>query len=90
VLVRLELPLAVNEQNGPMIVEHLNRWELATPDLPPLFGAWCMGTRIPTFVTFVPDQMCGSVHDLLRKLLIWNGVRHEMLCKWLLGSNIWA
>ncbi|HUS98026.1 MAG TPA: hypothetical protein VMX97_14960, partial [Hyphomicrobiaceae bacterium] len=55
-LCRLELPLPAS--NTADLVEQLNHWELRRPDFAPLYGAWCIGNRAPTFVTFVPNQFC--------------------------------
>jgi hypothetical protein len=73
ILCRLELPLPLDAANSAGLVEQLNRWELRQPDLPPLYGAWCIGSRAPTFVTFVPNQFC--LPGLLQNLTMWSQQR---------------
>lgn len=80
VLSRLELPLPVDGPSAETLVAELNQWELSTVDLPPLFGAWCLGPRAPTFVSFVPNAMC--VPGLLVNLLHWNRVRAARVREW--------
>jgi hypothetical protein len=80
VLSRLELPLPVHGPSAEALVNELNQWELSTVDLPPLFGAWCLGPRAPTFVSFVPNAMC--VPGLLVNLLMWNRVRAARVREW--------
>lgn len=80
VLSRLELPLPVHGPSAEALVNELNQWELSTPDLPPLFGAWCLGPRAPTFVSFFPNAMC--VPGLLVNLLYWNRVRAARVREW--------
>lgn len=58
VQARLEIPLSGEAEEAARLASELNLWELATPDTPPLFGAWCVGPRSPAFVTFVPNQLC--------------------------------
>jgi hypothetical protein len=81
VLSRLELPLPVDGSSAEALVAELNQWELSTVDLPPLFGAWCLGPRAPTFVSFVPNAMC--VPGLLVNLLCWNRVRAARVREWI-------
>lgn len=70
VLSRLEIPIALSEDDAAKLVDRLNRWELARPDLPPLYGAWCIGERAPTFVSFAPTQYC--LPGLLQNLTSWS------------------
>ncbi len=70
VLSRLEIPIALGEGDTAKLVDRLNRWELERPDLPPLYGAWCIGDRAPTFVSFAPTQYCGP--GLLQNLTSWS------------------
>lgn len=81
ILSRLELPLPVEGSSAAALVSELNQWELSTFDLPPLFGAWCLGPRAPTFVSFVPNAMC--VPGLLVNLLVWNRVRAARVREWI-------
>jgi hypothetical protein len=73
ILCRLELPLPLDAANSAGLVDQLNRWELSQPDFPPLYGAWCIGSRAPTFVTFVPNQFC--LPGLLQNLTVWSRQR---------------
>jgi hypothetical protein len=73
ILCRLELPLPRDAPYITMLVDQLNRWELRRPDLAPLYGAWCIGPRAPTFVTFVPNQFC--LPGLLQNLWVWSRER---------------
>jgi len=79
-LSRLELPLPVEGPSAVALVSELNQWELSSFDLPPFFGAWCLGPRAPTFVSFVPNAMC--VPGLLSNLLGWNRVRAARVREW--------
>jgi hypothetical protein len=81
ILSRLELPLPVEGSSAAALVSELNQWELSMFDLPPLFGAWCLGPRAPTFVSFVPNAIC--VSGLLVNLLVWNRVRAARVREWL-------
>ena len=69
VLCRLEIPLPLAGTDAAKLVNRLNRWELKRPDFPPLYGAWCIGNRAPTFVSFVPNQYC--LPGLLQNLTAW-------------------
>jgi hypothetical protein len=73
ILCRLELPLPRDAPYASTIVDQLNRWELRRPDLPPLYGAWCIGPRAPTFVTYLPNQFC--LPGLVPNLLAWSEQR---------------
>jgi hypothetical protein len=53
--------------------------------MPPLFGAWCVGERAVTFVSFTPNQFC--LPGLLQNLLAWALVRHECVRLWLDSSD---
>ena len=70
VLSRLEIPLPLDGTDAAKLVDRLNRWELKRPDFPPLYGAWCIGNRAPTFVSFVPNQYC--LPGLLQNLTAWS------------------
>jgi hypothetical protein len=87
ILARLELPLPAAGEEAVALVGELNRWELSGVDLPPLFGAWCLGPRAPTFVTFVPNQM--AQFGLLQNLTMWSRVRALRVREWLrnIGTN---
>ena len=87
VLARLELPIAFDEQTGPALIDELNRWELSGIDLPPLFGAWCLGPRAPTFVSFIPNQYCVGLPGLLQNLTVWAHGRHVRARHWLQASR---
>jgi hypothetical protein len=87
VLARLELPVAFDEQTGPALIDELNRWELSGIDLPPLFGAWCLGPRAPTFVSFIPNQYSVGLPGLLQNLTVWAHGRHVRARHWLNASK---
>ncbi len=82
---RLEIPIPVNDPAVFRLVDELNRWELSGPDLPPLFGAWCLGDRAPAFVTFVPTQMCFP--GLLQNLTAWAIVRQQRVRQWITSAG---
>jgi hypothetical protein len=54
----LELPFPPNNPASVRMVNELNAWELSGADLPPHFGAWCIGSRAPAYVSFMPTQYC--------------------------------
>lgn len=83
VLSTLELPVPVDVKNLPQLVDELNGWELGEPDLPPLFGAWCIGPRAPTFISFVPTLLC--VPGLVMGLASWARARHARAQQWVQG-----
>jgi hypothetical protein len=87
VLIRLELPVPFDEHTGPALIDELNRWELSGADLPPLFGAWCLGPRAPTFVTFLPNQYCVGLPGLLQNFAVWSHGRHVRVRNWLQASR---
>ena len=69
----LELPMAPDDPATVHMVNALNAWELSVADLPPHFGAWCIGNRAPgSYVSFMPTQFCipGLLH-----LTIWMAAR---------------
>ena len=78
---RLELPISPEGESAVALVDELNRWELSAPELPPLFGSWCVGERAATFLTFIPTQM--SLPGLVHNLTFWNMVRHFRVRDWL-------
>ena len=43
----LELPFSPDDPATVQMVNELNAWELSGSDLPPHFGAWCIGNRAP-------------------------------------------
>lgn len=86
VLATLEIPLPVDDPDLPRLFDELNRWELSGHDLPPLFGAWSIGTRAPTFVTFIPNQLCMPI--LFLNLFHWSKVRHFRVRAWLEASRV--
>jgi hypothetical protein len=79
-LSTLEVPMSIDSRSQEA-VDSLNRWELATLDAPPLFGAWHVGTRAPCFATFVPNQICFP--GLPLNLTIWAMSRTGSLRSWL-------
>jgi hypothetical protein len=70
----LELPFAPDDPAAVQMVNALNAWELSVPDLPPHFGAWCIGNRAAAYVSFIPTQFC--IPGLLHNLTIWMAARH--------------
>lgn len=81
VLSTLELPIHADESTLVQLVSELNAWELATPELPPFFGAWVVGPRAPMFRTFVPNQLC--IPGLVMNLASWTAVRVREARRWL-------
>ena len=81
VLATLELPLSLQRNRAPELVDQLNRWELGHAELPPLLGAWCIGPRAPTFISFVPTLLC--VPGLVTALAAWAHGRHRSVCQWI-------
>ena len=86
VLATLELPLSLQQNRAPELVDQLNRWELGHPELPPLLGAWCVGQRAPAFVSFVPTLLC--VPGLVAGLAAWARGRHDRVCQWIEREGI--
>jgi hypothetical protein len=76
VLSTLEVPLPVDSRSGEL-ADHLNRWELSTPDTPPLFGAWQIGPRALSFATFIPNQFCYP--GLPVNLTVWATMRNHLV-----------
>jgi hypothetical protein len=76
----LELPF-LNDPATSQMVNELNAWELSAADLPPHFGAWCVGNRAATYASFLPTQYC--VNGLLQNLTTWMRVRHVRVRQWL-------
>ena len=70
----LELPFPPDDPDTVQMVNALNAWELSVADLPPHFGAWCIGNRAPAYVSFIPTQFC--VPGLLHNLITWMAARH--------------
>jgi hypothetical protein len=69
----LELPLSLEEEGLPLLIDIFNQWEISNPDLPPQFGAWCIGPRAPSFVTFLPNQLC--IPGVVQNLTMWGLIR---------------
>ena len=63
------------------MVNELNAWELSAADLPPHFGAWCVGNRAATYASFMPTQYC--LNGLLQNLTIWMMWRQVRVRQWL-------
>jgi hypothetical protein len=61
----LELPFPPDDPATTQMVNELNAWEVSGADLPPHFGAWCIGNRGLTYVSFMPTQFCiaGILHN---------------------------
>lgn len=81
VLSTLELPIPLDRKGLPELTDRLNRWELSSPDLPPRLGAWCLGPRAPTYVSFIPGLLC--VPGVVVSLAAWGRARHARVCQWL-------
>jgi hypothetical protein len=73
VFASLELPISTEQAGLPQLIDVLNQWEFLHPDLPPQFGSWCIGPRSPSFVTFLPNQLC--IPGVVQNLVMWNLVR---------------
>lgn len=82
---QLEIPLPIKGKVSTNLVNELNHWELSGADLPPLFGAWCVGNRAPAFVSFIPNQFC--LPGILVNLTAWARARHDRVRQWLGGST---
>lgn len=77
----LETPLSGQEPRSAATVSELNHWEQSRADLPPHFGAWCIGLRSLAYVSFVPTQLC--VPGLPHNLAVWSAARHFRVREWL-------
>jgi hypothetical protein len=84
VLSSLELPFPPDGPTTVQIVNELNAWELSGADLPPHFGAWCIGDRAPAYICFMPTQFCRA--GLLSNLTVWMATRHARVRQWLNAS----
>jgi hypothetical protein len=71
----LELPFSPQDPATLHMVNELNAWELSVADLPPHFGAWCVGHRALAYVCFMPTQFC--VAGILLNLIGWMRGRPE-------------
>jgi hypothetical protein len=80
----LELPVAPDDPATVQMVHELNAWEISGADLSPHFGAWCIGTRALTYVSFLPTQFC--VPGILHNLIYWMAARHARVRQWLNAS----
>ncbi len=76
----LELPISPTDLKSAQLVNELNAWELSEDDLPPQFGAWCIGHRALSYVSFIPTQFC--VPGILSNLAIWMVSRHARVREW--------
>lgn len=81
----LELPFPPNDPATVQLVNELNAWELSGADLPPHFGAWCIGSRAAAYVCFLPTQYC--LPGLLSNLTVWMGARQARVREWLKASS---
>jgi hypothetical protein len=81
VLSTLELPIPLDRKGLAQLTDRLNRWELSGPDLPPRLGAWCLGQRAPTYISFIPNLLC--VPGVVTSLVAWGRARHARVCQWL-------
>ncbi len=81
VLCTLELPIPRDRKGLPELTDQLNRWELSGPDLPPRLGAWCVGPRALTYISFIPSLVC--VPGVVVGLAAWGRARHARVCQWL-------
>ena len=83
---RLQIPTGSYQRPLSEFVNELNLWELSGYDLPPLFGAWCDGDGILSFVSFIPTQLC--VPNLLTHLFYWSRLRSMRVRQWLEVGNV--
>jgi len=81
VLSTLELPIPLDRKGLPELTDQLNRWELSGPDLPPRLGAWCVGPRALTYISFIPSLLC--VPGVAVSLAAWGRARHARVSQWL-------
>lgn len=84
VFATLELPVEPDHSLSVPLAMELNDWELTTAHLPPHFGAWCLGERALSYVSFMPTQYC--VPDLLPNLTVWMSARQHRVRELLLDS----
>ena len=83
-LATLELPMTPDDAAHARMVNALNAWELSGADLPPLFGAWCIGSRQrPAYASFMPTQYCMQVPGLVINIAIWMMTRQARVRAWL-------
>jgi hypothetical protein len=80
-LSTLELPIARDRRGLPELTDQLNRWELSGSDLPPRLGAWCVGPRALSYISFIPSLLC--VPGVAVSLAAWGRVRHARVSQWL-------
>jgi hypothetical protein len=71
----LELPFDRGEPGADSFANALNIWDRMEADLPPLFGAWCLGPRAVSFASFLPTAVCRP--GLLQNLAVWMVTRHH-------------
>ncbi len=76
-LARLQLPILVNPNLLPELVNQMNLWELNAADTPPFFGSWCIDPQSasPAYVTFIPSMYSRIV--TIRSLISWMYSRHK-------------
>lgn len=82
----LKLPLSLDGNEAIELANSLNQWELMSPQLPPLFGAWSASNGTVVFASFLPTQLCMQISNVMLYILNWGKVRtYEVLT--LLVSN---
>ena len=72
-LCLLNMPHAFEDKNKlSSVLAELNRNEMKARDLPPHFGAWCVGDRQnnPAYVAFLPNALHSS-HAIARTMSLW-------------------
>jgi hypothetical protein len=84
ILSTLELPFSPEDPSGQHLADELNAWELTGADLPPHFGAWCVGDRAIAYISFMPTQFC--IPGLLHNLIVWMAARQARARNWLGAS----
>ena len=85
-----DLPLPVDELAA--FINDLNVHELATEELPPFFGGWCLDewTCSTVFVSFIPAMMINDVYACVTpdRFLSWLIGRHETVKDMLSGYEV--
>jgi hypothetical protein len=69
----LEMPQSIdNEVKLERVIASLNRHEMTGGDLPPHFGAWCVGGRgdNPAYVSFLPNALHATA-GIATNMSIW-------------------
>jgi len=82
-LTTLHLPLPVNDNQAlGEVVTQLNQIEATGIDMPPFFGAWCVGQGgRPAFVSFVPNELLRV--GLHSNVMSWMAERVKRVPRWL-------